>query len=576
MKEGANLSDYISVQLGSSFLMNAGICGFIIFLRSNDAVEGEDYIIGDQELQINKDYILNNDIPEMYVDTFVRLFEEETKFHRVLSKKDIIKNYTERLEELSKDEKEKLVGLYKEFEEMMLKNSFKTGYTIAQTYDNINPVTEEMINCLKKEKDFSEKYRLYQQIIDLLKQKKLKNVLIFKELTYTKLKLFFGESEFSLKGNASKSGEAVFDKDFYQPLIVELKAEEKKKNKRCIECMNASADTKPISFMIDTTDDVNRKKSYYWNCKPDAFVCPVCAFIYMFAPVGFAFTGEDSVFVNSNGNINQMCSMMDTYRVKYDIESEKNTGKYKRLYRVFTSGKIDMMQSRLGNFQVIIRSNNYSHFKFSTIDKETVCKLNEGKDYLTKLERKRIKIVDGKYVKDNSDFTKREGKIVTYLFVYDETLDCITGKKSFYPLIDKLMKIELSLDQSINYLKNILELQIIFNGGNEMDELNKKVDSAFMAGRELRKKILGDKADAATEDDNTLRGSVYRLVNLSSVGDTSQFIDTVIRIYSGYGLTIPSVFKDCYKSEEMFKAISHGFILGLKYVKFTKEDTNNG
>ena len=80
MKEGANLSDYISVQLGSSFLMNAGICGFIRFLRSNDAVEGEDYIIGDQELQINKDYILNNDIPEMYVDTFVRLFEEETKF----------------------------------------------------------------------------------------------------------------------------------------------------------------------------------------------------------------------------------------------------------------------------------------------------------------------------------------------------------------------------------------------------------------------------------------------------------------------------------------------------------------
>ncbi len=110
-----------------------------------------------------------------------------------------------------------------------------------------------------------------------------------------------------------------------------------------------------------------------------------------------------------------------------------------------------------------------------------------------------------------------------------------------------------------------------------MDNLNKKIDAAFMAGYDLRKNILGNNADSPNgEDDNSIRGFVYRLVNLSSVGDTSQFIDTVIRMYSGFGLTIPSVFKECYKSEEMFKAIAHGFILGLKHVKYNKEDTNNG
>ena len=110
-----------------------------------------------------------------------------------------------------------------------------------------------------------------------------------------------------------------------------------------------------------------------------------------------------------------------------------------------------------------------------------------------------------------------------------------------------------------------------------MDELNKKIDFAFMSGKALRESILGKEAAKSSEngaeaDDNRLRGLVYRLVNLTAVGDCSQFIDTVIRIYAGYGLTIPTVFKDCYKSDEMFKAISHGFILGLKYAAYEKNN----
>ena len=67
---------------------------------------------------------------------------------------------------------------------------------------------------------------------------------------------------------------------------------------------------------------------------------------------------------------------------------------------------------------------------------------------------------------------------------------------------------------------------------------------------------------------------MYRLINLASVGDISQFMDTILRTYSGYGLTIPDIFKDCYQSEETFKAIAHGYILGLKYVKYQKDNNN--
>lgn len=105
-----------------------------------------------------------------------------------------------------------------------------------------------------------------------------------------------------------------------------------------------------------------------------------------------------------------------------------------------------------------------------------------------------------------------------------------------------------TLNHKINYLKGLLRLAVIFNGGaQEMDSLNKKVDIAFNAGRTLRISILGHDADKSeSEDDNRLRGFVYRLVNLVSVGDRDQFINTVVRIYSGHGLPMPAIFKCLY------------------------------
>ena len=103
----------------------------------------------------------------------------------------------------------------------------------------------------------------------------------------------------------------------------------------------------------------------------------------------------------------------------------------------------------------------------------------------------------------------------------------------------------------------------------------KEVNWAFETGKQMRKAILGENAFSdKNEDDNAIRSFVYRLINLSSVGDTAQFMDTVLRQYSGYGLTIPAVFKNCYKSEEDFKAIAHGYILGLKYCNSKGENNN--
>ena len=60
--------------------------------------------------------------------------------------------------------------------------------------------------------------------------------------------------------------------------------------------------------------------------------------------------------------------------------------------------------------------------------------------------------------------------------------------------------------------------------------------------------------------------------NALSVGNRDDFLETIIRVYSGKGIAIPYIFKETYGSDEMFKAIATGFILGLKYSKYQKEE----
>ena len=61
-----------------------------------------------------------------------------------------------------------------------------------------------------------------------------------------------------------------------------------------------------IAFMNEMADDLTRKRSAFWNCKVDAFICPVCAFLYALSPLGFQLYVNKFVFVNTNQDILQL------------------------------------------------------------------------------------------------------------------------------------------------------------------------------------------------------------------------------------------------------------------------------
>lgn len=557
-------------------MLNAGICGFIRFMEHNNAEKGKDYDYQGQSLFIDIDYLKNNDISEMYISTMSEIFEENTKHFRALNEKhEIDKLNSIGIDNLDDKQKKRITELYKNFADLLVKSSYLSAYEMLSDVDNITPINKDIIEDLKKESDLSVKHEKYNNIYQIINQKKIKDSLIYTDLLYDYFKLFFSENSQSHKitrlCEKNKKYSDTFKNNFISPLFDEMDIPQKKKSAICIECLGTMSATevqkkkRRLTFLFDIADDLDRKKSYYWFCKPDAYVCPLCNFIYAFIPLGFAFIGSEAVFINSNSTIETLIKIMSAQREK--ISETSNLSVRKRIMRTFTEEKIDALEKTNSNIQIILRSSNFSHFVFDVIDKDMIKKFKQGSKELSKLECKKV-------IFKSYDSNSNGKKILS---VYDTVLDMILNKHTLYPFIDKILKNEIDKSNNIEYIQDIIYLEIIFNGGTKMDELKPKVDFAFMSGKALREKILGKETAKSSEngaeaDDNRLRGLVYRLVNLTAVGDCSQFIDTVIRIYAGYSLTIPAIFKDCYKSDEMFKAISHGFILGLKYVAYEKNN----
>lgn len=571
------MENYITVDCTGSFLKNAGIVGFVKFAEYNHAVEGNDYIIDGQNLHISVEYLKNNDISQMYVDTMVDIFEKDSKFYKVVHDEyNIIQSYySNGFENLSDKDIENVTKLFKSFEDMMLKKSFENTSNILKTEYNVQYDIFDMVKSLKSIKDINSKYPTYIQIIGILNDKTIRNQYMYTELLYGKFKLFFNENAQSHKITILDEKirrEYTIHNNLINPLLEDFSTDAKKKKTVCIECLENTSCKRNNTFMLDTADDVGKKKSYYWNCNPDAFVCPNCAFIYSFVPLGFAFFGNDAVFINNNQSIKELYSIMNTYKLK--TESNPNETYYQRLFKIFSSEKISALEHNIHNIQVIVRNGNLSHYDMKIIDNDIISKMVECQKhhYFTNIEKK--------YLKIGTDFIN----------VYNSVLDNILMRRSQYNFIDKCLKYEFSQEcekKSCNYgyIKNTLNIEINFNGGSAIMEKEKKksyvnnlmtkVNIAFEVGKSMRISILGENAlNDSKEKDNSLRGYVYRLINLASVGDISQFMDTILRTYSGYGLTIPDIFKDCYQSEETFKAIAHGYILGLKYVKYQKDNNN--
>ena len=154
-----------------------------------------------------------------------------------------------------------------------------------------------------------------------------------KSIIYNYINRFWNGKSFLYRANAKKDMREIYEQDFSKPLKEYLLKSYEKSKEYCIEC-NAMIDSKEevsIAFMNDMADDLARKRSAFWNCKVDAYICPLCAYLYTLVPLGFRLVGNKFVFQNIDSSIEVLVDVNKEVKIRDIVECKAIRAGFKRL-----------------------------------------------------------------------------------------------------------------------------------------------------------------------------------------------------------------------------------------------------
>ena len=544
------------------FLKNAGLVGLKYLLDASDAEEEIDYGIAEdkQGLWLDRQFVVNADWTDMYFKAFVKRYGELTNYQVVLDKIGDILKKAGQPEWDKKTCKEDL----KFINEKLLPNSYQSGF--ANMKDHIeNPDVYELLKShkLKENMEKEELCARLQQLMIFLQQPLCKETFSMKSIIYNYINRFWDGKSFLRKENASKNMRLVFDVDFSEPFRRYAAADHKKAKDMCIDC-DGKIDAKEkvsIAFMKDQADDLKRKRSAFWNCKVDAYLCPVCAFVYSLAPLGFTLAGRTFVFVNMNQNIDLLLQA-NSPDGKMAVDLKR---KEKDRYSSWIARTINLLlqekDRELGNIQVIARGMGESdRYTFDVISKD-ILKLLNDKSIRNDLEQ----LGRYSYVKTGREYWNVHETVILNLLRYHNQ----------YEVISKLLKMALEGEGFLFRASFVYDIQLrsslawkkdkTMNTGGEV--MNRY--AVRERGYELRNALLGAKG---TSDDVCIRGTIYQLLNALSVGNVEHFMEVIMRVYCSTRLQVPDAFIEFLKDRDTFTEYGYAFLLGLQGSHYEKKE----
>ena len=504
------------------FLKNAGIVGMKYILDCAKAQEGVDFGISEdgQEMWLNCEFIQNADWTSLYFQACVQNFGRFTVYQGVMEKiKCCIGKIQNEKWNPGKNEKDDL----KFINDKLLSNSYQAGF------ENIKDQIEhpEVYITLKKEKliDKMTAEELLERLSKLqvfLEQEKCKETFIMKSVVYNYINRFWDGKSFLLRSNAKKDMREQFEKV-------------------------------SIAFMMEVGDDFTRKRSAFWNCNVDAFLCPVCTFLYAASPLGFRLFANKFVFVNNNSDMFTLLAANSKNR-KSSLEGEKEENqRYSQWFAETLNIILNEKRQELSNIQVILRgTGDKDRYKLSIINK----------DILNILKREDVE----KALKNLGQypFTKIRNDFVN---VHEQAVMNLLGHQNQYILLDSLLREAIAGNAASNFhIHWVYEIQ----KGTEISYKKEEEKEVLMycismkkSGSELRKAIMTAKKDTPGD---SLPGIEYQLLNALSVKNTEKFMDIVARLYSSYGsekLLIPNGMIRMLQDKEKFSEYGYAFVLGL-------------
>ncbi len=544
------------------FLKNVGFVGLKYLLDASDAEEEIDYGITEdkQGLWLERQFVVNADWTDMYFKAFVKRYGELTNYQVILDK---IGDILEKAGQPEWDKKACKEDL-KFINEKMLSNSYQSGF--ANMKDQIeNPDVYELLKShkLKENMEKEELCARLRQLTIFLQQPLCKETFSMKSIIYNYINRFWDGKSFLLRANASKNMKSVFDVDFSEPFRRYAAADHKKAKDMCIDC-DGKIDAKEkvsIAFMKDQADDLTRKRSAFWNCKVDAYLCPACAFVYSLAPLGFTLAGRTFVFVNMNQNIDLLLQA-NSPDGKMAVDLKR---KEKDRYSSWIAGTINLLlqekDRELGNIQVIARGMGESdRYTFDVISKD-ILKLLNDKSIRNDLEQ----LGRYPYVKTGREYWNVHETVILNLLRYHNQ----------YEVIGKLLKMALEGEGFLFKASFVYDVQLrsslarkkdktINTGGEVMNRY-----AVRERGYELRNALLGAKG---TSEDACIRGTIYQLLNALSVGNVERFMEVIMRVYCSTRLQVPDAFIEFLKDRDTFTEYGYAFLLGLQGSHYEKKE----
>ena len=546
--------DYMEISL-NTFSLNAGVVGLIRMLELDSAVKGagNDYFYEDSTLYISIEYFKRVIWEYLFVKCAVKLFGKDTVYQTIMDKIEQIIDLTEKLKTADGLDKQgeknllkRLTDNYKYVTDKLSRNSYLAAYENLKKR-GISCTVSEYVQLLKAEKDVDKKRQILTLIKVRLKQEEIKELLTFKDIVYSRINMIWDNKAFLLRANAQKDVYELYKSELVMPLIESLNAKQKKSLKCCIECGNYVPTTTDLSFMVDSVEDLGRKKSVFWNLKPDAVLCPLCAFLYSLSPLGFNSYGNDLVFFNSNISVQNLKAFNEGAMSLKNVDGLSNSNGNVRLYEYFNNAlqsDSEALQERIENIEVIIRSNERNSYYFNIIDKRTIEVLRSSKNYLKGLLRIIVPV--------------RKDEVIN---VYQEVFYNLLEYKNQYALVDRLIR--LSLDEQTQgyipfYLRSILFIQVIKEGSGVFVS---SIDVMCEEGNKIRIAYTGD-----SKNENALRGCIYQLLNALKLQNKEKFMDIAMRLYLSDGKPVPKEFVEMLKNDEKFTNLGYAYVMGLKGV----------
>ncbi len=549
--------DRMIVSMGD-FLKNAGIVGLKYLLEEADAEEDSDYGITEdkQAVWLDREFVGKTDWTDLYFKAFVKRYGSLANYQKILEKIESILDKAKKEEWKSADCKEDL----KFINEKLLSNSCQSGFdNIKQKIENPNVYELLKASKLKENMEKEELCRRLQELYEFLKQPLCKETFCMKHIIYNYINRFWDGKSFLNRTYAKEDMREIFDVDFSEPLRQYTVIKEKKAKDICIDCGErmGSSETKKeklsIAFMKDQADDLSRKRSAFWNCKVDAYLCPMCAFVYSLVSLGFTLVGHTFVFINKNYSVEALWNVNSPYKkLAKDAKQGENESYSSWIARTIVL-LLEEKSEELGNIQVITRgTDENSRYTFDIIAKDVLLLLSDEE-----IQRSLKGLGQYPYVKIGRE----------YWNVYEEVLFNILRYRKQYGILYRLLKMELEKSGNLVKADLVYRIQLRTNllqrkddGKNERGEMMNRY-TVREKGYELRNTLL--KAKGSTED-TCIRGTIYQLLNALSVGNVEHFMEIVMRVYCSTKLQIPNEFIEFLKDRDTFAEFGYAFLLGLQ------------